>query len=75
MINTGRQATSARPPVFIILCRDTALAKELYDWLANGASLYGAAPEQFRNAPGLEWTVRVDSKVPWGLILNHPGFS
>ena len=38
-------------------------AKELHDWLANGASQYGAAPEQFRNAPGREWTVRVDSKV------------
>lgn len=51
------------PPVFIIVCRDTALARELYDWLANGASQYGAAPPQFRNAPGREWTVRVDSKV------------
>ena len=51
------------PPVFIIVCRDTALAKELHDWLANGNSLYGASPDQFRNAPGQEWTVRVDSKV------------
>lgn len=51
------------PPVFIIVCRDTALAKELHDWLANGNPIYGAAPEQFRNAPGREWTVRVDSKV------------
>ena len=51
------------PPVFIIVCRDTALAKELFDWLANGQSAYGAAPEQFRNARGREWTVRVDSKV------------
>ena len=51
------------PPVFIIVCRDTTLAKELYDWLANGNATYGAAPEQFRNAPGREWTVRVDSKV------------
>ena len=51
------------PPVFIIVCRDTALAKELHDWLANGASQYGEAPQQFRNATGREWTVRVDSKV------------
>lgn len=51
------------PPVFIIVCRDTALAKELHDWLANGNPAYGAAPEYFRNAPGREWTVRVDSKV------------
>ncbi|KQW46703.1 MULTISPECIES: BPTD_3080 family restriction endonuclease [unclassified Roseateles] len=51
------------PPVFIIVCRDTALAKEMHDWLAHGKSEYGAAPEYFRNAPGREWTVRVDSKV------------
>ncbi|HEY4071563.1 MAG TPA: hydrolase [Herbaspirillum sp.] len=51
------------PPVFIIVCRDTSLAKELYDWLANGNSAYGASPEQFRNSLGREWTVRIDSKV------------
>lgn len=51
------------PPVFIIVCRDTALAKELFDWLAEGNPQYGAAPSQFRNKPGREWTVRVDSKV------------
>jgi len=51
------------PPVFIIVCRDTALAKELFEWLGNGKSDFGAAPDQFRNAPGREWTVRVDSKV------------
>lgn len=51
------------PPVFIIVCRDTSLAKELHDWLANGKSDYGTAPEEFRNAPGREWTIRVDSKV------------
>jgi type III restriction enzyme len=51
------------PPVFIIVCRDTALAKALYDWLADGKAEHGASPEFFRNAPGREWTVRVDSKV------------
>lgn len=60
---TAGHRKSAVPPVFIIVCRDTALAKELYEWLANGSATYGAAPEQFRNAPGREWTVRVDSKV------------
>lgn len=58
----GHRKTNV-PPVFIIVCRDTALAKELYDWLANGNPLFGASPDQFRNAPGREWTVRVDSKV------------
>lgn len=59
---SGNRKTNV-PPVFIIVCRDTALAKELFDWLANGASQHGEAPAQFRNAPGREWTVRVDSKV------------
>ncbi|MDA8206069.1 MAG: DEAD/DEAH box helicase family protein [Thermaerobacter sp.] len=53
----------AVPPVFIIVCRDTTLAKELYEWLANGKSDYGVSPEFFRNAPGREWTIRIDSKV------------
>lgn len=51
------------PPVFIIVCRDTSLAKEIYDWLANGNLAYGVAPQPFRNTVGNEVTVRVDSKV------------
>jgi len=51
------------PPVFIIVCRDTALAKAVYGWLANGSSEYGAAPPLFKNRPGEEVTVRIDSKV------------
>ena len=51
------------PPVFIIVCRDTSLAKEIYDWIANGNLAYGAAPNPFRNEPGREMTVRVDSKI------------
>ena len=51
------------PPVFIIVCRDTALARELYEWIAGNRPGYGAAPAWFHNAPGNELTVRVDSKV------------
>lgn len=51
------------PPVFIVVCRDTAVAKEVHTWLAHGKDSYGAAPEWFRNAPGEEVTVRIDSKV------------
>lgn len=58
-----RMRLSNVPPVFIIVCRDTKLAKELYDWIANGQPSYGLSPEYFRNVPGREWTVRVDSKV------------
>ncbi|WP_443971313.1 BPTD_3080 family restriction endonuclease [Sphingobium sp. CR28] len=51
------------PPVFIVVCRDTAVAKEVHSWLANGNDSYGVAPEWFRNTPGQEVTVRIDSKV------------
>lgn len=51
------------PPVFIVVCRDTAVAKEVHDWLANGNDSYGVSPAWFRNAPGQEVTVRIDSKV------------
>lgn len=51
------------PPVFIVVCRDTAVAKEVHNWLANGNDGYGVSPAWFRNAPGQEVTVRIDSKV------------
>jgi len=51
------------PPVFIVVCRDTAVAKEVHDWLANGNDGYGVSPAWFRNTPGQEVTVRIDSKV------------
>jgi len=63
------------PPVFIIVCRDTSLAKEIHGWLANGELTYGMAPTPFRNAPGREVTVRVDSKVSTGQVnCRRPGF-
>lgn len=51
------------PPVFIVVCRDTAVAKEVHAWLANGNDGYGVSPPWFRNTPGQEVTVRIDSKV------------
>lgn len=51
------------PPVFIVVCRDTAVAKEVYSWLANGDDSYGVSPPWFKNQPGQEVTVRIDSKV------------
>ncbi len=48
----------AVPPVFIVVCRDTALAQVVFEWLSKG----GAIPE-FANPPGREYTVRIDSKV------------
>jgi type III restriction enzyme len=51
------------PPVFIVVCRDTAVAREVHSWLANGNDSYGVSPPWFRNTPGQEMTVRIDSKV------------
>ncbi|WP_310596207.1 BPTD_3080 family restriction endonuclease [Sphingomonas sp.] len=51
------------PPVFIVVCRDTAVAREVHTWLAKGKDSYGVAPAWFRNSPGHEVTVRIDSKV------------
>lgn len=51
------------PPVFIIVCRDTTIARAMYAWLAEGDAQYGAGVREFRNMPGREMTVRIDSKV------------
>ena len=51
------------PPVFIVVCRDTAVARQVHDWLANGNDGFGVSPPWFKNAPGQEFTVRIDSKV------------
>lgn len=61
--HSKRQQRHPVPPVFIVVCRDTAVAKEVHDWLADGNDSYGVSPAWFRNAPGEEVTVRIDSKV------------
>lgn len=55
-----------RPPVFILVCKNTRLAQVIYAWLAKGdqsADLPLAHIKGFRNADGAEYTIRVDSKV------------
>ncbi|MFQ5946390.1 MAG: BPTD_3080 family restriction endonuclease [Anaerolineae bacterium] len=51
------------PPVFIIVCRDTKLAKVVYEWVAGEGE--GSAPpiDEFRNREAEQYTVRIDSKV------------
>lgn len=52
------------PPVFIVVCKDTTIAKALYAWLAEGDPQYGQGVPEFRNHPGESpVTVRIDSKV------------
>ena len=55
----------ARPPVFIIVCKDTPLARVVYDWIGEGKCPMGIPPSKidgFRNN-GRRNTIRVDSKV------------
>ena len=56
----------SRPPVFILVCKNTRIAKVVYEWLAEGARPAGIAPshlEGFKNAEGKINTIRVDTKV------------
>jgi type III restriction enzyme len=52
--------------VFIIVCKNTRIAKAIYDWLAEDqrpADIPPARIENFRNRNGQINTIRVDSKV------------
>jgi type III restriction enzyme len=55
-----------RPPVFIVVCKTTQLARVVYDWLASDVCPIGipsAKIEGFRNRDGRINTIRVDTKV------------
>ncbi len=55
-----------RPPVFILVCKNTKLAKIVYDWLGENnppAGIPASKIEGFLNATGKQVTIRVDSKV------------
>jgi type III restriction enzyme len=55
-----------RPPVFIIVCKNTKIAKVVFEWLAEDKSPINIPPakvEGFRNRDGQVNTIRVDSKV------------
>ena len=61
-----RREDESRPPVFIIVCKNTALAKVVYQWLAEDRAPVGIPParlDELRNVNGDVRTVRVDSKV------------
>jgi len=54
-----------RPPVLILVCKNTKLAGVLYDWLAEGKGPTDVAPanlDELRNGEK-RVTIRVDSKV------------
>jgi type III restriction enzyme len=55
-----------RPPVFILVCKNTALANVIYEWLANGRNPTGIPPAKldgFRNTDAEANTIVVHSKV------------
>lgn len=61
-----RRADENRPPVFIIVCKDTALARVMYRWLAEDKAPVGVPSARLaglRNTDGGTYTIRVDSKV------------
>ena len=56
----------SRPPVFILVCKNTQIAKVIYEWLAEDRPPPGIPPskmEFFLNTNGIVNTIRVDSKV------------
>ncbi|MBI3939681.1 MAG: DEAD/DEAH box helicase family protein, partial [Acidobacteria bacterium] len=55
-----------RPPVFIIVCKNTAIARVVYEWLAENQPPMGVPPVRisgFLNKNGHVNTIRVDSRV------------
>lgn len=55
-----------RPPVFILVCKNTRIAKLVYEWLGENKPPLGVPPaniEGFLNRNGQVNTIRVDSKV------------
>ena len=61
-----RREDESRPPVFIVVCKNTAVAKVIYQWLAEDETPVGIPPARLdglRNANGVINTIRVDSKV------------
>ena len=61
-----KEGSDPRPPVFILVCKNTKIAKVIFDWLATDEAPAGIPPakiEGFRNRNGQDNTIRVDMKV------------
>jgi type III restriction enzyme len=55
-----------RPPVFIIVCKNTKIAKVMFEWLAENRPPQGIPPigiKAFQNTKEKTNTIRVDTKV------------
>jgi type III restriction enzyme len=63
-----------RPPVFIVVCKNTAIAKVMHSWLADNDPPAGIPPHRidaFLNRDGRINTIRVDSKVVHETDTGH----
>jgi len=61
-----KDGRDSRPPVFIIVCKNTKIAKVIYDWIAEDKPPLGVPParlDAFRNINGALNTIRVDTRV------------
>jgi type III restriction enzyme len=55
-----------RPPVFILVCKNTRIARVMFDWIADDKPPVGipsAKLDELRNRDGRIVTIRVDTKV------------
>ena len=62
----GRQAGGPRPPVYILICKNTKIAKVVYEWIGEDKPPTGIPPAQSAGAAqqrGTDVTIRVDTKV------------
>ncbi len=62
----AKDGVDSRPPVFIAVCKNTKIAKVVYDWLADDTAPQGIPSSKidgFRNRDGQIYTIRVDTKV------------
>jgi type III restriction enzyme len=70
----ARMKDDPRPPVFIIVCKNTAIVKVMFEWLAENRPPMGIPPhgiDAFLNADGWLQTIRVDSKVMHETDTGH----
>jgi type III restriction enzyme len=62
----AKEGAEARPPVFIIVCKNIKLAKLVYEWLAEDkppAGVPSSGLADFLNRSGVLNTIRVDNAV------------
>lgn len=55
-----------RPPVFILVCKNTRIARVIYEWIGEDkppAGIPSARLDELRNRDGRTVTIRVDTKV------------